>query len=83
MDNVTLYAVWQKKSYAITYNNVYGSESASFATEYTVDDAYTLPEPERIGHTFLGWYSDSKFRNKVTGIRTGSTGARTFYARWK
>ena len=34
------------------------------------------------GYTFKGWYSDPKFKKKVTKIAAGSTGSRKLYARW-
>lgn len=45
-----------------------------------------IPMPELAGRnaaTFVGWYSDSNFKNPVTQIPAGSKGAKTFYAKWK
>lgn len=41
-----------------------------------------MKNPTKTGYTFKGWYSDSKFKKKVTKIKKGSTGARKFYAKW-
>jgi len=41
-----------------------------------------LKNPVRKGYTFKGWYSDPKFKKKVTKIASGSTGSRKLYARW-
>lgn len=46
----------------------------------------SIPMPElqpRNGATFDGWYSDSQYRNRVSELASGSTGAKTFYAKWK
>ena len=45
----------------------------------------TLPTPTRTGYTFLGWYSDSTFTNKVGngGAQYTPSGDVTLYARWR
>ena len=81
--NHTLYAHWTKTKYKITYylnggkNNV-KNPSGYYETTATI----TLKNPTKTGYTFKGWYSDSKFKKKVTKIKKGSTGARKFYAKW-
>ena len=52
-------------------------------TKYTKVSELTLKEPTREGYAFLGWYSDSTFKTKVTKIKKGTTGNKTFYAKWK
>ncbi len=42
-----------------------------------------LAEPYKLGDTFHGWYTDAKFRKKVTSIPKGSTGNMTLYAKWE
>ena len=41
-----------------------------------------MKNPVRKGYTFKGWYSDPKYKKKVTKIAAGSTGSRKLYARW-
>ena len=41
-----------------------------------------MKNPTRTGYIFGGWYSDAKYRTKVTQIKTGSTGNRILYAKW-
>ena len=80
---VTLYAQWKKTSYKITYNLNGGKNSSSNPATYTIaTSTITLKNPTRSGYTFKGWYSDSKFKNKVTTIKKGSTGNKTLYAKW-
>ena len=44
----------------------------------------TLPTPTRTGYTFEGWYASSDFSGtKVTQIAKGTTGNKTYYAKWK
>lgn len=80
--NETLYAVWSKDIYTITYKNVDGITNFN-PTEYTVDDEFTLIEPQSIGSTFVGWYSDAGLTKKVTKISKGTVNDRTLYAKWK
>ena len=77
----TLYAVWKKDVYVITYQNVGGLKNPNVIT-YTVDDEVILGEPEKMGDTFQGWYSDAKLRSKVVKIAKGSTGNRSIYAKF-
>jgi uncharacterized repeat protein (TIGR02543 family) len=81
---VTLYAQWKKTKYTITYKLDGGTNNKKNPTSYTVTtDTVTLKAPTRKGYTFVGWYKDSKYKNKVTKITKGSTGKLTLYAKWK
>lgn len=82
--SVTLYAQWARKSYAIAYELNGGKNNKKNPASYTEATAtVTLKNPTRTGYEFLGWYRDSKYKKKVTGIPKGSTGSLTLYARWK
>ena len=81
---VTLYAQWKKTKYTITYKLNGGKNNSSNPTSYTIKTAtITLKKPTKKGYTFVGWYSDSKCKHKVTQIKKGSTGKVTLYAKWK
>ena len=81
---LSLYAVWEKDSYSITYRNISEEQAAWYVARYSVDSKnITLTEPERIGYTFMGWYSDPQMKKPVREIKTGSTGNKTLYAKWK
>ena len=85
----TLYAVWEKEEYKITYMNMsyFGDaedlEEAGHVTSYTVDDEVVLKRPERMGYTFLGWYTDKNCKKRAKNIEVGTTGNKVFYAKWK
>ena len=82
--NLKLYAKWTATKYKITYNLNGGTNNKSNPATYTIATAsIKLQKPTRKGCVFEGWYSDSKFKNKVTAISKGSTGNKTLYARWK
>jgi len=81
--NKTLYAKWQKKKYTITYELKGGKNNKNNPKTYYVTTATKkLQKPTRKGYTFKGWYSDAKYKNKVTQIKKGSTGNIKLYAKW-
>ncbi len=80
---VALYAIWKKNvSYKITYKLNGGKNNASNPKTYTSEKQVTLKKPTRSGYHFVGWYSDSKFKKKITAIKKGTKGALTLYAKW-
>jgi uncharacterized repeat protein (TIGR02543 family) len=82
---VTLYAQWTVITYTITYDLSGGTNAAGNPTSYTIESpAITLAPPTRAGYTFEGWDCSDDFgwHPNVTGIPTGSTGSRAFFAKW-
>lgn len=81
--NHTIYAHWGKKSYNVEYVLNGGTNSKNNPSSYTVTTAtVTLKNPTRKGYTFNGWYTSSNYKTKATQITKGSTGNKTFYAKW-
>lgn len=81
---ITLYAQWKKVKYTITYKLNKGKNSSKNPSSYSVTTAtIKLKKPTRKGYTFVGWYTDSKYKHKITQIKKGSTGNLTLYAKWK
>lgn len=80
--NTTIYAHWTPVSYTITWNLNGGTQGSGQKTSYTVEDAFTFVNPSRTGYSFQGWYTESGFTNKVTQITKGTTGNKTYYAKW-
>lgn len=77
-------ATWTPISYSISYNGVEGAtfETPNPAT-YTIEDAITLNNPTKDGYTFAGWFDNAGFTGSaVTTIAAGSTGDKTFWAKW-
>lgn len=71
------------KIYTIDYELDGGSLSDQ-PTSYTNEDKVTLPTPTKPVHKFLGWYTNGEFTgDQVTEIPKGSTGNKTFYAKWE
>ena len=79
----TLYAVWAKNSYTLTYNANGGSVSpASKSVAYQA--AYgPLPTPTRSGYDFEGWFTASTGGSAVEATDTIGAGNVTIYAHWK
>lgn len=82
-ENLTLYAVWSKDTYSLSYANLSPAMINRNPVSYTVDDAFALSDPEILGNTFLGWYADAACRSRVTEIKPGTTGNKTLYAKWR
>ena len=81
---VTLYAVWTPTEYKITYKNVVATDGNTNPESYRITDGtIELQGLTRPGCEFAGWYLDAKFKNPVTAIEGGSTGAKTLYAKWE
>lgn len=80
--NKSVYAKWSKNTYKLSYY-LNGGKNGKNQTSYTVtSNTITLKSPTRKGYSFKGWYSDSKYKNKVTSIKKGSTGNKALYAKW-
>ena len=81
--NKTFYAKWEKQpTYSITYMLNGGVNPSNAPVEYTKEQEISLPTATRNGYAFEGWYKENTFENKVTKIEKGSTGNKTFYAKW-
>ena len=77
-----LYAQWKLNKYSITYKLNGGENNTSNPSTYDITQSVSLKNPTRDGYNFAGWFTDSKFKKKVTSISKGSTGNKTFYAKW-
>lgn len=87
----TLYAVWERKSYEIKFNNVVRNEKGLamatevfYATTAKYEDGLTAPEtePTRAGYEFVGWYNAQNGGTKVEFPYT-VVGATNLYAHWR
>lgn len=80
--NMTFDANWTPETYKIIYNTNGGYEIPE--DSYTIEsETVTLPTPVYAKHLFKGWYTNNDFTaDPVTTIPKGSTGDKTFYAKW-
>ena len=72
-------------SITVPYNIVYkldkGKNNSKNPDSY-YNQKITLKNPSRKGYEFKGWYTDSKFKNKITTISKNSKKNYTLYAKW-
>ena len=81
--DITLKAEWNAISYNIKYNLNGGTNNPNNPSRYTIESSITLKEPTRTGYTFSGWtYSGQSTPVKNATIPQGTTGDRTFTAKW-
>lgn len=86
--NTTYTATWTLATYSITYDlhdGGAGSLDGEKTSYHITDEDYDLPTPEWTGHTFLGWYatySAGVYSDPVSVLTSGSTGNKTYHAKW-
>ena len=79
--DMSVYAKFSAIKYDITYKNDGGTHSNPVS--YTIEDSFVLSAAEKLGYSFVGWYSDSAYTTKVESVSAGSTGAITLYAKFE
>lgn len=85
-DHLTLQAQWTLNSYTITYHANGGTILKDNKTVYKYNvntGTITLPNAEKKGYYFGGWYTNSTFKGQaVKTIPQGSTGNANLYVKW-
>ncbi len=72
----------QTNEYKVTLE-LNGGSLSSPLSKYNTNADTILPTPTKEGNQFLGWYSSADFSGSaVSKIAKGSTGDKTFYAKW-
>lgn len=81
--NIDLYAKWTPTEYTIEYV-LYGGTYAGTSNpeSYTIEDTITFNAPTLDGYTFVGFFTLAEDGERVTEISVGTTGNKTFYARY-
>ncbi len=83
--NVTLYAVWERRTYTITYNANEGNNPPAAQTKtYGIDLTLTSDQPTRDGYAFLGWSTSNTASTAeyASGATYTQNGNATLYAVW-
>ncbi len=83
MDSVIAESMAKLEKYTITYQLDGGINASENPETYNACDEIVLQVPSKQGYVFAGWYLDEHRTAEVTGIAIGSTGVRTFYAKWE
>lgn len=82
-NNYTLYAVWKRITYYVTFDAAGGTVEGGITYSKSVnhgDKLGELPVPTRKNYKFLGWYTESGTQATTETVVTGTV---TYYARWK
>jgi uncharacterized protein (TIGR02145 family)/uncharacterized repeat protein (TIGR02543 family) len=81
--NKAYYAKWTPENYSIAYI-IDGEPVTLTPSSYNITTpTFNLPIPTRTGYTLSSWYSTENYTGTtVTAITIGTTGAKTYYARW-
>ena len=86
-ENITLTAKWEAVNYQVNYYLGGVSVMHSNPIKYNIADGEVELQPLTHAHaTFLGWYTESEFINKVTTIpKAPKSGAQfiNLYAKWE
>ncbi len=83
-DQVDMYAVWNIRTYQITYELNGGSLSRLNPTVYNYEnDSFTLVNPQKEGYDFAGWTGSNGITpQKDLVIPHNSTGNKSYTANW-
>ena len=78
-----LYALWELKTYSITYKLNGGRRNVENPACFTINEDVALDTARNGKFLFGGWYDNEKFSgNPVSSVKKGCTEDQTFYARW-
>ena len=80
---IFLYAKWRIVDYSITYKLNGGTNNDTNVVKYSPGDSVTFRTPTYKGYSFLGWYQDSDFENRIFALSKKASGDTTIYAKWK
>lgn len=84
--NYTLYAVWEKKTYKITYNANGGSGAPSTQTKtYGTSITLSSVKPTKTNYTFVGWNTaaDGSGTSYASGAKYTTNATLKLYAIWQ
>lgn len=81
-NDLTLYAVWEAKTFAVSFETNGGSVNSGEITEYTYGTGAVLPtDVTKEGYAFAGWYEDALLQGvRVYEIKESDYGDKKYYA---
>ncbi|MCR4609180.1 MAG: InlB B-repeat-containing protein [Eubacterium sp.] len=80
----TFYAKYEAIRYNINYVTNGGAFADAANATYTTENKVVLQEITKEGQKFIGWFDNADFKgDAVTEIAKGSTGDKTFYAKFE
>ncbi len=83
LGDLALTARWKTIEYSITYILNGGEyQDEQNPTSYNVESEIVFVSPIKNNYVFDGWYTEENGEERLTGINSGTTGDKKFYARW-
>ena len=83
-DEHSFFAHWEANNYTVSFDTNGGTNIAKLSKVVTYNNTYgELPDASRIGHYFLGWYTNVSEGSKIgPDITFVTPGNQTLYAHW-
>ena len=83
-ESIILYAKWALDTFTVTYEMNGVSNAGENPVFYTIETpTFALAAPaDSEGYVFEGWFYDANFTNPASQVIQGTTGDKTFYAKW-
>ena len=83
-ESIILYAKWALDTFTVTYEMNGVSNAGENPAFYTIETpTFALAAPaDSEGYVFEGWFYDANFTNPASQVIQGTTGDKTFYAKW-
>ncbi|MBO7061796.1 MAG: InlB B-repeat-containing protein [Fibrobacter sp.] len=83
-ESIILYAKWALDTFTVTYEMNGVSNAGENPVFYTIETpTFALTAPADVeGYVFEGWFYDANFTNPASQVIQGTTGDKTFYAKW-
>lgn len=80
--DIKLYAKWIPTVYSITYELDGGENSIYNPSSYTIESNISLKPATKVGRIFIGWYTDSAYKNEIKKLPGSSLVNITLYAKF-
>ncbi len=83
-ESIILYAKWVLDTFTVAYEMNGVSNAGENPVFYTIETpTFALAAPaDSEGYVFEGWFYDANFTNPASQLIQGTTGDKTFYAKW-
>ena len=83
-ESIVLYAKWALDTFTVAYEMNGVSNAGENPVFYTIETpTFALAAPaDSEGYVFEGWFYDANFTNPASQLIQGTTGDKTFYAKW-
>ena len=83
-ESIILYAKWALDTFTVSYEMNGVSNAGENRVSYTIETpTFALVAPaDSEGYVFEGWFYDANFTNPASQVIQGTTGDKTFYAKW-